>query len=110
MRYRGFGVVVVACATSACFATRNDVRILQADLLAFRAEAARADSARVHQMSLMMDALKVSLTSISDSVKEASTRLARFQGETRQDITSVLNQLSEVQELTGQSQRRLQEL
>jgi outer membrane protein TolC len=40
---------LIALVASACFATRNDVRLLQSDVLAARAEAARADSARAQQ-------------------------------------------------------------
>ena len=93
-------------ATAGCFATRNDVRILQGDILNFRTETARADSARARQVATVAAALGV----LADSTRAASDRLARFQGDTRGDMRAIQQQLLQIQELTGQSQRRLQEL
>jgi tol-pal system protein YbgF len=93
-------------ASAGCFATRSDVRVLQGDILSFRQEAARADSARAQQIALIAS----SLGTINDSLRETSGRLARFQGDTRGEIRSIQSQLLQIQELTGQSQRRLQEL
>jgi tol-pal system protein YbgF len=110
MRVHRVGILVLALIDTACFATRNDVRILQGDVLAFRAEAARADSARARQLTTIVDRLNVALTALSDSVRDVSARLGRFQGDTRQELRSVEQQLIYIQELTGQSQSRLQEL
>lgn len=92
--------------SAGCFATRSDLRVLQGDILSFRTEAARADSARARQLA----AVAQSLGQLGDSVRATSDRLARFQGDTRGDLRSILNQLLQIQELTGQSQRRLQEI
>lgn len=92
--------------TAGCFATRNDMRILQGDILSFRTEAARADSARARQIA----AVVASLGTVGDSVRATSDRLTRFQGDTRGDLRAIQQQLLQIQELTGQSQRRLQEL
>ena len=43
--------VALALATGACFATRNDVRILQDDITKFRASQQIADSARAAQIA-----------------------------------------------------------
>jgi tol-pal system protein YbgF len=110
MRFRSLGASVLAITTAGCFATRNDVRILQSDVLAFRAEATRGDSARARQLASIMATLNGALGSLSDSVREVSGRLARFQGDSRQELRAVQEQLIQIQELTGQSQRRLQEL
>lgn len=92
--------------TGACFATRSDMRVLQGDILNFRTEAARADSARARQVA----AVAAALGTVADSVRATSDRLARFQGDTRGDVRAIQQQLLQIQELTGQSQRRLQEL
>ena len=39
-------LTTAAVASAGCFATRNDVRLLQADIVASRAAAARADTRR----------------------------------------------------------------
>jgi hypothetical protein len=44
-------------ATSGCFATRSDMRVLQGDILNFRTESARADSARARQLAAVASAL-----------------------------------------------------
>jgi tol-pal system protein YbgF len=93
-------------ATGACFATRNDVRVLQQDLLAARSEAARIDSARARQL----DAAIARLGAVSDSLRALGARDARFQGDVRDRLHALGEQIIQVQELTGQSQRRLQEL
>lgn len=47
---------------------------------------------------------------VSDSLRLVSTRLARFQGDVKGDLFTTNQQLLQIQELTGQSQRRLLEL
>ena len=100
------GVMLVPLVGTGCFATRNDVRLLQQELLAARAESARTDSARARQV----DALLAQLGVLTDSVRALGAREARFQGDARDRLHALGEQLIQVQELTGQSQRRIQEL
>lgn len=97
---------VVALATGACFATQSDVRVLQTDLQTMRAERARSDSV----MNRAFEEMMASLTRTTDSVRAMSDRITRLQGDVRGDLFQINQQLLQVQELTGQSQRRLQEL
>lgn len=97
---------VAFVATGACFATRDDVRVLQSDIVAMRAEQARADSLLHQQVSQLM----LLLNAVDDSVATLSSRLVRLQGDVRGDLYALGQQVLQVQELTGQSQRRLQEL
>jgi tol-pal system protein YbgF len=97
---------VVLLTTGACFATRSDVRVLQSDILAFRQESARADSARARQIAM----LATSLGMVNDSLRDTGHRLARFQGDTRGELRSVGEQLIRLQELVGQSQAVVQRL
>jgi tol-pal system protein YbgF len=110
MRIRDLGAIAAAMIGLGCFATRSDVRVLQDDLVAFRAEAARADSARARQLEQMITAARDAFATLSDSVGDVSARLVKFQGDSRQELYSVEQQLLQIQELTGQSQRRLQDL
>jgi tol-pal system protein YbgF len=89
-----------------CFATREDVQTLQTDLQTMRAQAAHDDSVRGAQIS----ALSITLGVMNDSVHGLSTRLTKWQGDVRGDLYAVQQELIQIQELTGQSQRRLQEL
>ena len=97
---------IALVATGACFATREDVRVLQSDLQAMRTESARADSARRAELSRVI----ATLSTVSDSIGNVSARLTKLQGDVRGDLYSIGQQLIQVQELTGQSQRRLQEM
>jgi tol-pal system protein YbgF len=97
---------VVLLATGACFATRNDMRILQGDILTMRREAARADSARARQLAQLAG----TLTIVSDSLRETGNRLTRYQGETRGEFRAMQQQLLQLGELVGQSSAQLQRL
>jgi tol-pal system protein YbgF len=101
-----FGMSLGTLVLSGCFATRNDVRVLQQDIRTSRAEALRADSARARQI----DALALILASLGDSVKNLHVNVARVQGDMRGEFRQVNQQLLQIQELTGQSQRRLADL
>lgn len=99
-------VPVVVLTTGACFATREDVRALHMDLQETQAQRMRADS-------LMRDEIRqilTAVTAVNDSVEQLSTRLTSFQGTTRGELFEIGQQLVTIQELTGQSQRRLQEV
>lgn len=99
---------VLLLSSSACFATRNDVRILQEDILALRTANARADSARARQLADLTTTLNTTLVVVRDSVKEVGGRLDSFQGSTRQDLRSIGQQLLQLGELMGQSSTALQ--
>lgn len=107
MKFRLLGPALVLIAVSGCFATRNDVRILQEDILALRAMEARGDSARARQLAEISTTLNTTLVSVRDSVRELGTRLTTFQGATRQELYSLGQQLLQLGELMGQSQNTL---
>jgi tol-pal system protein YbgF len=97
---------VVALSTGACFATREDVRALHLDLQETQAERMRSDSLMREQIQTILGAV----TAVNDSVELLSTRLTSFQGTVRGELFEIGQQLVTIQELTGQSQRRLQEV
>ncbi|CAA9360671.1 MAG: hypothetical protein AVDCRST_MAG11-4102, partial [uncultured Gemmatimonadaceae bacterium] len=98
--------VALLATTAGCFATRQDVVTLQQDLNTVRTETQRSDSLRRVQLDRMITTVRA----VTDSLTQVSVRLARFQGEVLGRMTSQDEQLLTIQELTGQSQRRLQEL
>ncbi|MEO6208483.1 MAG: tol-pal system protein YbgF [Gemmatimonadaceae bacterium] len=97
---------VVLLATGACFATREDVQALHADVQTLRADNARSDSAR----RASLDRVVASLNIVRDSLGLLSTRVVKMQGDVRGDLYNVGQQLLQIQVLTGQSQQRVQEL
>lgn len=107
---RFFAIGLLAIASTGCVATRNDVRILQNDLFNLRAQQARADSALVRQLMDISAQMQQMLAVVSDSIDNVSGRLGKFQGDTRQALYGMEQQLLVVGELLGQSQQRLREL
>lgn len=108
MKLRLLGPLAIVIASSACFATRNDVRILQEDILSLRAAEARADSARARQLADISNTLNTTLVAVRDSVRDLGLRLVTFQGSTRQELYSLGQQLLQLGELMGQSQAAMQ--
>jgi tol-pal system protein YbgF len=95
--------VALALATGACFATRNDVKILQEDVASVRASTLKADSARAAQIAQVA----ATLGEVTDSIRSANARLARLQATVQGDLRGIQEQLLQIQELTGQSQKNL---
>ncbi|MEJ7810840.1 MAG: tetratricopeptide repeat protein [Gemmatimonadaceae bacterium] len=87
-------------------ATREDLRLLQTDLTVTRAQQARADSV-VHGE---LGRLAATLAVVNDSMMTLGGRLTKLQGDIRGDLFAIGQQLIQIQELTGQSQARVQEL
>jgi len=94
---------LLACG---CLASKRDVFMLQSQLSSMQAASARADSARRVQVDALLSAVMTS----NDSVRAISSRLSRLQTTVSTDHYEMGRQLLQIQELTGQSQRRLQEL
>jgi tol-pal system protein YbgF len=108
MQLRHLAPAALIVASSACFATRNDVRILQEDIHSLRALQIRADSARTRQLADMSVSLNNTLGSVKDSVRDLGVRLTTFQGATRQEFYSMGQQLLQLGERLGQSQAAMQ--
>jgi tol-pal system protein YbgF len=93
-------------ATGACFATREDVQALHTDVQALRADNARSDSARRAALDRVVESMNI----VRDSLGLLSTRVVKMQGDVRGDLYDVGQQLLQIQQLTGQSQTKVQEL
>lgn len=105
MRARGLAPFV-ALALAGCLASKSDVALLQSDLRTMRDASAQADAAqRAH-----IDQVLAQITRTNDSVRMLSARLAKLQGDVQNDHYEMNRQILQIQELSGQSQRRLQEL
>jgi TolA-binding protein len=104
--FRRILLVAIPLTTGACFATRNDVRIIQGDIFAMRAAVARADSQRAQQIA----AIQATLAVAYDSLRHVSGRLNTLEGDTRQSFYSIDQQLLQIGELVGQGQNKLADL
>jgi len=93
-------------AAGGCFATRNDVRVVQSDLASFRTEQLKANADQREALAAAMRTLAVA----SDSVKVMSNRLTSVQGGLLGGLRDVNEQLIQVQELLKQSAGNLERL
>jgi tol-pal system protein YbgF len=105
MRFRTMAPAA-ALLLGGCLASKQDVFLLQRQLSSMQTAAARADSARSTQISTVLN----QIVQANDSVRVLSGRLAKLQSTVATDHYEMGRQILQIQELTGQSQRRLQEL
>src|SRR5689334_25067808 len=98
-------VVLVSSAT-ACMASKGDVRVLQDELRSLRSSIAQTDTVRRAQADTAM----MLIARANDSLRVLSTRFSAFQANVTGGMYDMNRQLLQIQELSGQSQRRLQEL
>ena len=98
--------VVLVSSTTGCLASQGDIRVLQDELRALRSSIAQTDTARRAQT----DTALMFVTRTNDSLQLLSKRFAAFQANVSGSIYDMNRQLLQIQELSGQSQRRLQEL
>jgi tol-pal system protein YbgF len=99
-------VAPAAMLLAGCFATQKDVQVLQGDISLMRSERLAADSARARQLDRALASMRVA----NDSLVALSVRLTRFRSDMTMSMSSVQQQLLQVQELTGQSQQRIQQI
>ena len=106
MGARLIALTVSAASLSACFATKQDVQLLQTDMKAMRAEYAYRDSTR----KVQFDSVIRTMVILNDSLRGLKGDLASFQGNVLGDLFKVRDGLIEIRSLTGQSQSRITEL
>src|SRR3989475_10366420 len=97
---------VLGLGLAAGCALKGDVRKVELQVAALKADAARADADRAAQI----DSVLKLLAAVQQAVAAQQAYLVRFRGDVRTDLVGVQQQLVTVQELTGQSQQRLSEL
>lgn len=91
-------------AAGGCFATRNDVRVVQADLANVRTEMLKASAEHKEALS---QAMRI-LASSNDSVKAMSNRMTGLSGDVRAGLRTVNEQLILVQQLLKQNEQVLE--
>jgi len=99
------GVILVASMTG-CFASMSQVDELREELNVVRTDNAAADSARVTQLVQILSTIRA----IDDTLAALGTRLSRFRAESQSETRALRQAVMQVQEVSGQSQQRLQEM
>jgi tol-pal system protein YbgF len=97
---------VVLVATGGCFATRGDVRIVQSDIAALRAELLKSQLAQ-HEALIQNRQM---LERTGDSLSKVSARTVSIQGDLRGELRAIREQMLQVQTLLGQSQATIARL
>ncbi len=105
-RVRRLVPLVVLVTTGGCFATRGDVRIVQSDIAALRAELLRSQLAQ-HEALIQNRQM---LERTGDSLSKVSARTVSIQGDLRGELRAIREQILQVQTLLGQSQATLARL
>lgn len=98
--------LVALSVTGGCFATRGDMRVLQGDIAAMRAEVLKGQQEQKDALAQTQRLLAVA----SDSVAKISARTVGIQGDVRGEMRAVREQLLQVQTLLGQSQATIARL
>lgn len=98
-------LVLASVALGGC-ALRSDVRRLEEQLTTMQDEQARRDSAQAAQLAQVITAQEQA----AQALTAVQSDLQAFRGEALGQLYDVQKQLLQVQELTGQSTRRLNEL
>ncbi len=99
-------LAAVLLAGFAACASPSEVKRVQNEVAMLRAETTRQDSVRGARLAEIMRVQQ----RLMDSLEATRLAVRNLRGETQQDFYKVEQQLVQLQELTGQSQRRLSEL
>jgi tol-pal system protein YbgF len=104
-KYCFIGLVTLA-ANGCMFATKQDIDRLQADIVGTRATSNAIDSVQRAQL------IEVSRTvrSLDDSIASLSKRLAAMRTASESDMTAMKEDISQLQDLSGQSEQRLRDM
>ncbi len=98
--------LVALVATGGCFATRNDVRVVQTDVASLRMEMVRNDA----QMRADLAQTAAFLKTASDSLAQVSARTVSIQGDVRGETRAIFQQLLQIQQMLGASSQALTRL
>jgi tol-pal system protein YbgF len=99
-------MMFAAFSTTACFASKSDVAELRDEMSTLRAETSTIDSVRALQMVQLLSSLRA----MNDTLAGLSTRITRIRAESQDGLRDVHDQLVQLQEASGQSQQRIQEM
>jgi tol-pal system protein YbgF len=96
----------VLVATTGCFASKSELDQVREEVNTVRTETSAADSVRAMQMVQLLSSLRA----VNDTLAALSVRVTRVRAESQSGMRDLHDQLVQVQEATGQSQQRLQEM
>lgn len=95
-----------------CLASKGDIRLLQDEIRATRAQVAMGDTARMRSddaRRAQIASLATSVERIADSLRSLNTRFSAFQANTAGQFDAVGQQIVQIQALLGQTTRGMAE-
>ena len=98
-------LIPLACA-SCFFATKQDIDRLQADIVGTRVSSSAADSV---QRAQLIEVTR-SVRTLNDSISALSKRMAAMRTASESDMTAMKENISQLQDLSGQSEQRLRDM
>lgn len=105
-RLRFLFPLAVLVTAGGCFATRNDVRVVQTDVQSLRTELLRNDAELREALAQATRTLAIA----NDSLRALGMRAVSTQGDVRGGTRSISEQLLQIQSLLGQSQTTINRL
>ena len=99
------GLVVLA-ANGCFFATKQDIDRLQQDIVGTRVSSGAADSVQRAQLI----ELSRSVRTLNDSISALSKRIAAMRTASESDMTAMKENISQLQDLSGQSEQRMRDV
>lgn len=100
-------LAVLALSANACFfATKQDIDRLQADIVGTRVSSSAADSVQRAQLI----EVSRSVRTLNDSISALSRRMAAMRTASESDMTAMRENISQLQDLSGQSEQRLRDM
>ena len=101
---------VLALIAAGCFASKGDVALLQGQLNTMSQVASSNAEVQRVQLDRAVAQIVAQVARNNDSVRVIAARLAKLQGDVQNDHYEMGRQILQLQELSGQGQRRIQEL
>lgn len=104
-KYWFVGLVTLA-ANGCMFATKQDIDRLQQDIVGTRATSNAVDSVQRAQLIEVSRTVRI----LDDSIASLSKRLAAMRTASESDMTAMREDISQLQDLSGQSEQRLRDM
>ncbi len=101
---------LLALTAAGCFASKGDVALLQSQLNTMSQVASSNAEVQRVQLDRAVAQIVAQIARNNDSVRVIAARLAKLQGDVQNDHYDMGRQILQLQELSGQGQRRIQEL
>jgi len=105
-------VPLVAIASSGCLATKGDIRLIQDEVRATRAQVGAVDTSvgrSSQQIRQQIIALSAQIDRVNDSLRVLTAHFTAFQGTANGELNTMNGQIVQMQALLGQTTRNVQE-